>query len=464
MIDIMKYIEQGEGVDIEFKEAKTKLNKDIYESTCAFLNRIGGHLILGVKNNGEIVGVDKSAVENIKKDYVTAINNPQKLSPTFYATIQEFEIDGKIVLYIYVPCSKQVHRTNGKIFDRNEDGDLDITDNTHLVSELYMRKSNISFTESKIFPAVTIDDLDKDTIKEIRIRAKNQHGGEHPWETMSDLELLKSANLYSKDLDTGVEGINLAGVLLLGTQQLIFSALPHYKTDAIVRVDNTDRYDDRIIVLDNLVVSFKKLMGFIEKHLDDSFYLEGTQRISIRNKIFREVCSNMLIHREFSNAFPAKLIIEKNKVRTENANIPHGFGEIDSNNFSPFPKNPAISKFFREIGLADELGSGIRNINKYIKEYSGGKPEFIEGDVFELNIPLNINKKDEPQSEPQSEPQTKEDKLLELIKQNPSINKTEMARLLEVSPSTVKRIINKLKNGNKLDYEGSSRKGMWIIK
>ena len=64
------------------------------------------------------------------------------------------------------------------------------------------------------------------------------------------------------------------------------------------------------------------------------------------------------------------------------------FSLIDADNFSPFPKNPAISKFFREIGLADELGSGIRNINKYLEVYSGGKPEFREEDIFTLVVPI----------------------------------------------------------------------------
>ena len=57
--------------------------------------------------------------------------------------------------------------------------------------------------------------------------------------------------------------------------------------------------------------------------------------------------------------------------------------------FEPFPKNPAISKVFREIGLADELGSGMRNTYKFTKLYSGGVPQFIEGDVFKMVIPLN---------------------------------------------------------------------------
>ena len=55
----------------------------------------------------------------------------------------------------------------------------------------------------------------------------------------------------------------------------------------------------------------------------------------------------------------------------------------------PNPKNPIIASFFRNIGWSDRLGSGVRNIFKYSKYYSGKEPEFIEGDVFRLIVPLN---------------------------------------------------------------------------
>ena len=38
--------------------------------------------------------------------------------------------------------------------------------------------------------------------------------------------------------------------------------------------------------------------------------------------------------------------------------------------------------------MADELGSGMRNTYKYTKLYSGGIPEFCEGDMFKITIPL----------------------------------------------------------------------------
>ena len=41
--------------------------------------------------------------------------------------------------------------------------------------------------------------------------------------------------------------------------------------------------------------------------------------------------------------------------------------EIDLTSYEPYPKNPKIAKVFKEIGLADELGSGVRNIYKYIQ-------------------------------------------------------------------------------------------------
>ena len=61
---------------------------------------------------------------------------------------------------------------------------------------------------------------------------------------------------------------------------------------------------------------------------------------------------------------------------------------IKLDRFEPFPKNSPISKVFCEIGLADELGSGMRNTNKYKNLCSGGTSSFDEGDIIKINIPL----------------------------------------------------------------------------
>ena len=249
---------------------------------------------------------------------MTSMNNPQKISPTFYLSVEEYEVDGKQVLYIFIPESSQVHRCNGKIFDLNEEVDLDITDNTNQVAAMYMRKQG-AYSENRIFPFAELSDLRSDLFIKVRKLAENQRSN-HPWKMMDDMELLKSAGLYLKDLQSGKEGITLAGILLLGKDELIISALPHYRTDAILRREDIDRYDDRDDIRTNLVDSYERLMQFIAKHLNDKFYLEKDQRVSLRDTIFREIVSNILVHREFSNPFPAKLIIEKQRVFVENSN------------------------------------------------------------------------------------------------------------------------------------------------
>ena len=175
---------------------------------------------------------------------------------------------------------------------------------------------------------------------------------------------------------------------MLGNDQLILSAVPHHRTDLILRKIDLDRYDDRDLVRTNLVDSYERIIAFVQKYLPDPFFLEGMERISLRDTIFREVASNILIHREYTNAFPAKLIIERGQVRTENSNKPHGFGVLDPANFTPFPKNPVIGAFFREIHRADELGSGMHRMMRYGKTYGGADPEMVEGDVFRIVVKI----------------------------------------------------------------------------
>jgi len=132
-----------------------------------------------------------------------------------------------------------------------------------------------------------------------------------------------------------------------------------------------------------------KLMDFGKKHLPDKFFLEDSVNKSLRNTILREMVSNILMHREFSSSYTAKFVIEKDRMYVENASRATGEGFITVENLEPNPENPIIAAFFRNIGYADQLGSGVHNLFKYSKYYSGKEPEFVEGDVFKIIIPLD---------------------------------------------------------------------------
>lgn len=361
--EIKKLIKNGEKINVEFKESKETLTKDLYDSVCSFNNRNGGHIILGVNDKREIVGVNPQKIDKMIKEFTTAINNSKKIYPPLYLTPVEMDIDGKKIIYIRVPEGTQVLRHNGKILDRSYEGDINITDNAELVYKLYARKQG-SYFVNKVYPYLELSCLDSSLIAKARKMAsiRNQN---HLWKNMSDEELLRSANLILLDPDTNEEGITLAAILLFGKDNSIMSVLPQHKTDAIFRVENKDRYDDRDVVITNLIDSYDRLIRFGQKHLNDLFVLDGIVNVNARDRILREIVSNTLAHRDYSSGFPAKMIIDNEKIIVENSNLAHGMGTLDLRKFEPFPKNPPISKVFREIGFADELGSGMRNTYKY---------------------------------------------------------------------------------------------------
>ena len=62
--EMKNLIQNGEKIDVEFKESKEALTKDIFDSVCSFNNRNGGHILLGVNDKREIVGVSKDSIIN----------------------------------------------------------------------------------------------------------------------------------------------------------------------------------------------------------------------------------------------------------------------------------------------------------------------------------------------------------------------------------------------------------------
>ena len=168
--------------------------------------------------------------------------------------------------------------------------------------------------------------------------------------------------------------------------------------------------------------------------MDNRFVLDHDISVDARELIAREVVANILIHRDYTNAYPAKLIIEKDVLRTENWSKSRFNGTLSIETFSPYPKNPLLASFFVNIGRADTLGSGMRNLYKYTKLYSYAEPVLAEGDVFTITIPLknpevNVQKSDI------------DNKKSEVEIQNPEVNvRVSDVQLSKISLETLKRI------------------------
>ena len=203
---VKQLITRGEGTEIEFKESYHSLARSVYETICAFLNRKGGHIILGVKDDKTITGVDETSIPSQLDTLAKDMNNPQVISPTFYLSTEVIPVDGKKLIYIYVPESSQPHSYKGIIYDRNEDGDFKLT-NQQLITELYIRKQE-SYTENKVFPYLDMDDFENEQFDMVRKLVKLNRAN-HPWVSMTNEEILASARMRLKDAHTGNRGLHV---------------------------------------------------------------------------------------------------------------------------------------------------------------------------------------------------------------------------------------------------------------
>ncbi len=55
---IRKLLRQKENIRLEFKEARSVLPENLFETICAMLNRDGGDIFLGVDDEGHITDIE----------------------------------------------------------------------------------------------------------------------------------------------------------------------------------------------------------------------------------------------------------------------------------------------------------------------------------------------------------------------------------------------------------------------
>lgn len=126
---------------------------------------------------------------------------------------------------------------------------------------------------------------------------------------------------------------------------------------------------------------------------------------------------------------------------------------------------------FREIGLADELGSGMRNTYKHTQLYSGQNPLFEEGDIFKTIILLfkkiatqKVGGEDVPRNVPQDVSRMSleeiENIIKDMIKEDNKVSRKDIAMTLGVSEKTITRYIKEFHN---IKYVGKGKNGHWEL-
>lgn len=153
---------QGESQQLEYKKSTSNL-KDVLQTICAFLNGDGGSVLIGVEDNGNLVGQEVS--DKTKREIGLEI---AKIAPFSNSSVEIFyvpfsEVKQIIVFHVTTDSTKRPYTYNGRAYIRVQ------SDTLLMPPEYYqhLALSNAQFKdpwEDEPLISVTLNDLDLEEI------------------------------------------------------------------------------------------------------------------------------------------------------------------------------------------------------------------------------------------------------------------------------------------------------------
>ncbi|MBN2663707.1 MAG: DeoR family transcriptional regulator [Bacteroidales bacterium] len=125
-------------------------------------------------------------------------------------------------------------------------------------------------------------------------------------------------------------------------------------------------------------------------------------------------------------------------------------------------RNKLIAKAFKEIGLIEKYGSGIKRIFDICNNYGIIPPKFEEFSTG-FRVTLFKEKINDTLNVVENVVENRLEKIINLIKENNQISANQIAKIFSITERTAQRDLDKLKNQNKIKRIGSDKGGHWQI-
>lgn len=197
------------------------------------------------------------------------------------------------------------------------------------------------------------------------------------------------------------------------------------------------------------------------------YITEKCQAKSGKAKAVREVVTNMVIHSDFM--VNGVLKVEKYDdcfVLTNPGLLKLPIEQIYKGGESK-ARNQRMQNMFRMIGYGENLGSGFPLILNAWNEKHWIKPELLEQpELMQVKLTLHIQNEptNEPVNKPVNEPvNERQQTILSIMKQSPSIIREDLANKLGISLATLKRELTSLRKEGYITRSGSDKNGQWIV-
>lgn len=422
----------------EMTEFKEKLNEKLEREVVAFLNTThGGSIYIGIADDGTVMGID--GIDSKQREIKDRLKN--NISPS---TIGLFEIttpviDGKNCIQVIVSGGNRrpyFIRKNGMssegCFFRVGSTTEKMTEG--MIMDLFQKRSK----ETLISKRSPKQDLTFNYLKD-HYREKGFEIGDN---------FLIQLELFTEDKEFNYLAY------LLSDQNSLKLQYARYDSDDVFNLVEHREFGDQ-----SIVKTTADVLDFIQNRNTVFSQITATGRMD-RSKFnaiaMRELIVNAIVHNNYlSNGLPSFEEFSNRFEISSFGGLPEGFSREDFLNGYSLPVNPELIRVFRDLGLAERLGTGIRRVLKfYPREIFRFSSNFLR-----VNVPFERPIQAYPS---QTETESKKS-LFDLLKEDPHITRAEAAGRLGVSESSVYRELRKLEDSGIIRREGSKKSGFWVI-
>ena len=347
---IATLIALGEGFTTEFKRS---MPSDLGREICAFANATGGIILIGVDDDGTMVGVGN---HNRLKGEIQSV--ARSADPPVAVEVDSEES----VLRVTVPEQHGKPYSFGGRFHICEGATCQQLSRDE-IRDFFFKEGLMRVDET---PCNTFDasaEITSFRWAEFAARARIDPALD-PMVVLENLHLLRDSKMTH------------AGAWLLADDITRFTVQASV-TCAVFRGKTKTHILDRKEFKSNLYTIYRDVMGYFQAKLNSALIPNAQgrdERLELPESALREALVNAIAHRDYRGTANVQVYIFQDRVEIVTpGGLPAGMREEDLGSKS-VPRNPLLFSMLYRMKLVEQIGSGIRRIHDACLEYGVAEP------------------------------------------------------------------------------------------
>ena len=409
-----------EGITTEFKREYTE---DIKKTVIAFANTRGGEVLIGVEDDGTVIGV--AEVDGTMLKVTNALRDAIKPDITMFLLCERREMEGKDVVAVIV--------------QKGTACPYYLAAKGLLPEGVFVRQgaSTVPATGSAILKM--IKETDGDDYE--AARSLNQ-----------ELTFQDAERFFAEEhIPFGQEQKRTMGLV---SEDGVFTNLGLFLSDqcthtaklAVFQGSSKTVFKDRAEFSGSLFRQMEDIYAYIDRFNRIRAEFPGLKRVDTRDyppEAVREAMLNAIVHRDYSYSASTFISIFDDRIEFVTlGGLPKGIAMSDVMMGVSVPRNCRLANIFYRLHLVEAFGTGMLKIKECYTGYACQPAVEVSENAFKITLP-NVNYEAETanQKNPLSE---KEQRILKFISARQSASRAEIETATGLSQSMTVRTLKKL--------------------